>query len=71
MGEAKRRGTYEQRKAAAIKRDKKIMEKRKLIEKDQKSTMIFKGKETKPVIQFVSMLSVLANKSIVKSRLRR
>ena len=67
MGEAKRRGTFEERKAAAVERDAEARKKRKLAEITRRRNMTLeeKKKEQK-VINFLTILEGISGASVLK-----
>lgn len=68
MGEAKRRGTFEQRKAAALKRDAKAWKERKLAEiaRRQNMTPEERAKERESA-NFIAVLLGIAGASVLKN----
>ena len=65
MGEARRRGTFEQRKIASIKRAEDL-KKKKLAETDMKPTTTFESRESqRRTAQLLSMMIAIEGKEIL------
>lgn len=70
MGEAKQRGTFEQRKAEAIKRDAEITKKWKLAEIAKRQAMAVEEKKSqKRAMQFLAMVHGMAGTAVMPYRI--
>ena len=66
MGEAKRRGTFEERKAAALKRDAAAWKERKLAEIDRRRNMTHKERiKERKATEFLAVLYGVAGASVL------